>query len=160
RAGDVALPEGPEEEARRGGLSMIDIATLARYKAWADDLLFEALSKLPPAFITVGQPIVFGSVARTLNHVQAMDRVWRGHLEGRAHGYTTRNPDECAAFGELWQSQAELDAWYMGYAGALAPERHGELVEFTFIGGGEGVMTRAEILQHVVNHATYHRGHV
>src|SRR5262249_21374796 len=79
---------------------------------------------------------------------------------GRAHGYTTRNPDECAPFGELWQSQAELDAWYMGYAGALAPERHGELVEFTFIGGGEGVMTRAEILQHVVNHATYHRGPV
>jgi uncharacterized damage-inducible protein DinB len=33
-------------------------------------------------------------------------------------------------------------------------------LEFTFIGGGRGSMTRAEILLHVVNHTTYHRGNV
>jgi uncharacterized damage-inducible protein DinB len=36
----------------------------------------------------------------------------------------------------------------------------GEKVRFTFVGGGEGVMTRGEILQHLVNHTTYHRGFV
>lgn len=30
----------------------------------------------------------------------------------------------------------------------------------TFIGGGPGALTRAEILLHVVNHTTYHRGHI
>jgi uncharacterized damage-inducible protein DinB len=33
-------------------------------------------------------------------------------------------------------------------------------VNFTFVGGGQGVMTRGEILLHVVNHTTYHRGFV
>lgn len=32
--------------------------------------------------------------------------------------------------------------------------------DFEFIGGGRGAMSRRDILLHVVNHATYHRGHV
>jgi uncharacterized damage-inducible protein DinB len=33
-------------------------------------------------------------------------------------------------------------------------------VHFTLVGGNKGVMTRGEILLHVVNHTTYHRGFV
>ena len=33
-------------------------------------------------------------------------------------------------------------------------------VAFEFIGGGQGQMTRSDMILHVVNHATYHRGHV
>jgi uncharacterized damage-inducible protein DinB len=35
-----------------------------------------------------------------------------------------------------------------------------ETVRFTFVGGGEGAMTRGEILLHIVNHTTYHHGFV
>ena len=35
-----------------------------------------------------------------------------------------------------------------------------EFVHFTLIGGTKGSMTRGEILYHVVNHTTYHRGFV
>jgi uncharacterized damage-inducible protein DinB len=35
-----------------------------------------------------------------------------------------------------------------------------EKIRFDYIGGGEGVMTRSEMLLHVVNHTTYHRGFV
>ena len=115
---------------------MNDLATLVRYKAWADAVFFEALSKLPPELLTAPQPIIFGSIVRTLNHVHAMDRVWRAHLEGRPHGYTTRIPAECPPFGELREAQAELDQWFAGYVDALPRERHCELVEFTFIAGG------------------------
>jgi uncharacterized damage-inducible protein DinB len=34
------------------------------------------------------------------------------------------------------------------------------VVRFTFVGGGEGAMTRGEMLLHVVNHTSYHRGFV
>jgi uncharacterized damage-inducible protein DinB len=33
-------------------------------------------------------------------------------------------------------------------------------VRFTYVGGGEGVMSCAEIALHVGNHATYHRGYI
>jgi uncharacterized damage-inducible protein DinB len=32
------------------------------------------------------------------------------------------------------------------------------MVSFTFVGGGAGAMTRGEILLHIVNHTSYHRG--
>jgi uncharacterized damage-inducible protein DinB len=34
------------------------------------------------------------------------------------------------------------------------------MVNFTFIGGGAASLTRADIVLHVVNHGTYHRGNV
>jgi uncharacterized damage-inducible protein DinB len=134
------------------------LQTLMRYKAWANELVFAAAAKLPEAELTVPRKIVFGSMLRTLNHVYAMDEVWRAHLEGRAHGYTTRNPEVCPPLGELRDAQTAMDAWFVRYADSLF--REDEVVQFRFIGGGAGAMTRRDILLHVANHATYHRGNV
>ena len=53
-----------------------------------------------------------------------------------------------------------MDIWYVDYSEALDAEGVSGIVHFEFIGGGQGAMTREEILLHVVNHGTYHRGHV
>ena len=136
------------------------LSTLMRYKAWANELVFAAAAKLPEAELTAPRKIVFGSLLRTLNHVHAMDEVWRAHLEGRPHGYTTRNPDACPPLAELHEAQRAMDAWWVDYAAALSEARQEEVVSFRFIGGGPGAMTRRDILLHVANHATYHRGNV
>jgi uncharacterized damage-inducible protein DinB len=134
------------------------LPTLMRYKAWANELVFAAAAKLPEAELTAPRKIVFGSLLRTLNHVYAMDEVWRAHLEGRPHGYATRNPDACPSLAELSDAQAAMDAWFVGYADSRFEES--EVVNFRFIGGGAGAMTRRDILLHVANHGTYHRGNV
>lgn len=129
-----------------------------RYKAWANALVFAAAARLPEAELTAPRKIVFGSLLRTLNHVYAMDEVWRAHLEGRPHRYSTRNPEACPPLPELGAAQQAMDEWYVGYADALS--RDDEIVSFRFIGGGPGAMTRRDILLHVANHGTYHRGNV
>ena len=48
----------------------------------------------------------------------------------------------------------------MRYIDSLSIEKYKEVVNFTFIGGGSGKMRRFEIIQHVVNHGSYHRGHI
>lgn len=58
------------------------------------------------------------------------------HLEGRPHGYTTRNPEACPPFAELRDAQKAMDAWFVRYADSLS--REDETVEFRFIGGGSG----------------------
>jgi uncharacterized damage-inducible protein DinB len=45
------------------------------------------------------------------------------------------------------------------YAQSISDEALREIVDFEFIGGGRGSMARRDILLHVVNHSTYHRGH-
>jgi uncharacterized damage-inducible protein DinB len=134
------------------------LRTLMRYKAWANELVFDAAARLPEAELTAPRKIVFGSLLRTLNHVYAMDEVWRAHLEGRPHGYSTRNPEACPPLPALRAAQKAMDDWFVGYADS--PFDENEMVQFRFIGGGPGAMTRRDILLHVANHGTYHRGNV
>ncbi|HUA79971.1 MAG TPA: DinB family protein [Dyella sp.] len=133
---------------------------LARYRAWADRLLYRTLADVPEHALTATQPIIFGSLLRTLNHVYCMDQVWKAHLQGIPHGFTTRNPEECPAFDVLGSAQAAIDEWYVRYTETLDERACDETIRFTFIGGGEGQMRRGDMLLHVVNHGTYHRGHI
>ena len=139
---------------------MIDAATLLAYKGWANELLYGALVDLPAAVLTAPSRLIFGDILRTLHHCVAMDEVWQAHLEGRAHGYSTRNPNECPTLSELRDRQERLDQWYCDYAASLEVAALRERVSFRFIGGEPGEMGRGEILLHVANHATYHRGHI
>lgn len=139
---------------------MNHVQTLTRYKAWADKLFLAKVAQLPETALSAPCPIVFGSIIRTWHHSYAMDCVWQAHLLGKPHGYTTRNPVAHPPFGELCSRQLEIDAWYVRYADSLEAEALAQVVHFTFIGGGDGSMSRNDILLHVVNHTTYHRGHV
>lgn len=132
---------------------------LTRYKAWSDDLFLSAVSLMPIEITTAPQPVIFGTLLRTLNHAYCMDYVWQCNLLGTSHGLQTRNPEFCPALEELAVKQRDMNAWYEKYADATGEMELVESVEFEFIGGGRGQLTRQEILMHVVNHATYHRGH-
>jgi len=134
------------------------IARFVAYGQWANRLMMAGLAKVPEAVLIAPQPVVFGSILRTAHHVLAMGEVWRAHLTGGEHGFTSRNPELCPPLGEIAARLAAVDDWYGAYV-AGGPDL-GEVVRFGFIDGGEGAMTRGEILLHVVNHATYHRGHI
>jgi uncharacterized damage-inducible protein DinB len=136
------------------------VQTLTRYKAWADDAFLSVVESLPEPDLVAPRPILFGNLIRTLNHSYSMDFVWQSHLLGKPHGLTTRNPANHPPIRELADSQRRMDIWYIDYADSLSRDRLGEVVEFEFIGGDIGAMSREDILLHVVNHTTYHRGHV
>jgi uncharacterized damage-inducible protein DinB len=136
------------------------VQTLTRYKAWANDVFLSVIATLPESELVAPRPIYFGSLIRTLNHAYSMDFVWQCHLLGKPHGLITRNPVDHPAIDDLVASQRRMDTWYVDYADSLSHDQLDELVEFEFIGGGNGAMSRRDILLHVVNHTTYHRGHV
>ena len=133
---------------------------LTRYKAWADDRLYAALDGIPDDALRAKRRTIMGTLLCALNHSYAMDLVWQAHLENREHGFTTRRPEVFSDVSELGKAQREIDDWYIEYASSLGAEAGGSIVDFEFIDGGEGSMTRNEILLHVVTHSNYHRGHV
>jgi len=89
-----------------------------------------------------------------------MDVAWSANLKGEAHGMISRNPGETPCFDDLRKKQIKINIWYQEYSTLLSDNELGETIGFTFIGGGEGTMKKYQILQHVVNHASYHRGHI
>ena len=133
---------------------------LTRYNQWANRITFDAVAALPGNEATRPRVGLFKTLVHMLNHSYVIDRVFQSHLEGREHGYTARNTPEPPPLAELWHAQQEMDAWYIAWADALTPKTIDEKVAFKYIGGGEGVMTRGEILMHIINHTTYHRGFV
>jgi len=137
-----------------------NLRMLARYTAWADARLFEALAALPAQVLSQRRATGQGSLLGTLSHAWVVDQIWQAHLEGRPHGYTTRNTASEPALAQLQAGQAALDRWYQAYADGLDDAAHDEVVDFRFVDGGAGAMRRGDILLHVVNHKTYHRGYV
>lgn len=134
--------------------------TLARYNAWADKLVFEAVAALPPGEAEKPRQSIFRSMVHTLNHNYVIDRIFQAHLEGRPHGYTARNTPDSPPLADLWKAQQEIDGWYVAWSDRVTGAELEEEVRFTFVGGDDGCMTRGEILQHIVNHTSYHRGFV
>lgn len=133
---------------------------LARYNAWANQLIFDAVAALPAGEATRERQSLFRNMVHTLNHNYVIDRVWQAHVEGREHGYTARNTAEHPPLGELWRAQQAIDRWYIDHFSRLSGEELEREIDFTLIGGNRGRMSLGDILLHVVNHTTYHRGFV
>jgi len=133
---------------------------LARYNHWANKLIFDAVAALPQGEATKERKSIFKNMIHTLNHNYVIDLIWQAHLEGREHGFTARNTPGHPPLDELWRKQQAIDAWYIAWSDKLSEAALDEKVHFTLVGGNKGVMTRAEILLHVINHTTYHRGFV
>jgi uncharacterized damage-inducible protein DinB len=133
---------------------------MLQYKAWADERIFSAVATLPAGEAIKQRKTRFGNIVHTLNHVYVIDLVFQAHLQRTPHRFEARNTATPPPLAELAQAVIALDRWYIDHVGTLSGEQLAERIRFEFIGGGEGVMTREEMVVHVVNHATYHRGMV
>jgi uncharacterized damage-inducible protein DinB len=137
-----------------------NIEMLTRYTQWANQRLYQALQAVPEAGQKAPCPGRPQGMAGVLGHVYVVDLIWKAHLLGQAHGFTSRSAPAYIPCAELAGLQAQEDAWYAGYAQSLSGQDLQESVDFRFVDGGAGRLTRGDMLLHVVNHKTYHRGYV
>lgn len=134
--------------------------SLARYKSWADDLTLRAVAALPPGEAVRERPTLFKSIIGTLNHSYVVDLIWQAHIEGREHGFTARNVVPHPGLEALTAAQRGVNDWLVAWSEAQSAASLREVVAFRLVSGEQGTMTRGEILLHIVNHASYHRGWV
>jgi uncharacterized damage-inducible protein DinB len=132
------------------------LLSLFKYKAWANVELFAELEKLDPQ----ARQAERHTAIRLLNHIHVVDRIFAAHLAGEPHAYTATNTPETPTLGELRDAVAQTDRWYVQYVEGLAPQQLEERLPFVFTDGANGLMSREEMLAHVVTHGGYHRGAV
>lgn len=131
-----------------------------RYNAWANQQIYQAIAELKPAQSDEKSIVLVNKMTRALNHSLIAGLVWQAYLQGKSHYFTERYPKDFPPLATLVTLQQQLDTWYLIYSQSLAPEALKQSINFTLIDGQTGVMTREEILLHVVNHTTYHRGFI
>ncbi|AFW00031.1 hypothetical protein BAR24_06670 [Gluconobacter oxydans] len=146
------------------GLSLPDhlrtTGMFLQYRAWADRLTYKALLQLPREEIMKPRHTTFSTILQTLGHVHVVDDMFRHHLQGTEHGYRSRQADQMLDLEDWWWATQELHQWYMKICAGWSTDDLKEKISFAFIDGQAGIMTREEIILHVVNHATYHRGFI
>ena len=127
---------------------------LFQYKAWANDELLVALSKLG-----ADSPVTRLAI-KALSHTYVVDRIFAAHLRRQTHAYTSANMREMPTLGKLSADMRSSDRQYVDYVTTLDRDQLTEQIDFEFTDGARGRMSREEMLMHVITHGVGHRGQV
>ncbi len=131
---------------------------LARYNQWANSRLYTMAARLPDEGYRKNVGAYFGSLHRTLNHLLTADRIWMRRLTG-----TGDHPHELNAilFDDLpslrTARQAE-DVRIMAYVEGLGETDFQSQRDYQTLNGSPQRQPLGEILAHLFNHQTHHRG--
>lgn len=135
-------------------MARLPYAQLIEVKRWADHALYDAVNQNLDQLTEQEIEIML----RVLDHIQAVDRIFQCHLEGRPHGYRAARSDTLSTLEALEDGMKEVDDWYAAHVSGLPSEAFDEVVDFVFTSGKPARMTRAQILLHISLHGSYHRG--
>ena len=131
------------------------LRTHLRYTEWATNRLLEAAGKISPNELERDFGTADKSVLGTLTHIFAADRVWLARIEG--------NPPEVPSgydLGRLASEWSDLFARWHRWAAGLTAESVEQSVSYRDLKGNPWISPIWQIVLHVVNHGTHHRGQV
>jgi uncharacterized damage-inducible protein DinB len=129
---------------------------LYRYKAWANVELLTTLARLGP----LRRLTVTRLAIKALSHTYVVDRIFAAHLQRKTHTYKSANLSKLPKLNDLAADIRASDQEYIKYVSELDPAALSESIDFFFTDGAPGRMSREEMLIHVINHGTGHRGQV
>jgi len=128
------------------------------YTAWASRRLTDAAARLPTDDLTRDFKTADRSVLDTLAHIFAGDRVWLARLVGGPiPTFITDADRHLAVLQNDWP--ALLGRW-AEWANTLTDETVSDAITYHDLKGRQWTTPIWQIVLHVVNHATHHRGQV
>jgi uncharacterized damage-inducible protein DinB len=130
----------------------------ADYNVWANQQFVQWLTPKSAEELNHEVPSSFSSVLKTLNHIWAIEAYWYSIITGQAdveNRYGATDLQAAAVFEGLVNRSIRL-------AEAIQAFSESELTETIQVVSPwfEANQTRAEYIQHLFNHSTYHRGQV
>lgn len=138
---------------------MIDhFRTLARYNAWANTRLGVAAAGLSDSDYFADRGAFFGSIHGTLDHILLVDRLWRGRIAGALYPIDGLDDQVSADRQEYLELRAEEDANLIDTVDGFSDADLMAEVTYTTTTGDVGTTPLNQLLTHMFNHATHHRG--
>jgi uncharacterized damage-inducible protein DinB len=132
-------------------MNVNDLQFLFEYDRWANARMFEAVDTLNDE--------QFANVREMLAHIIGVEWIWFQ----RCNGVNPRSlPEwmENATRESLRTQLGAVEREWQEYLGALNDDDLSRVVDYVQLAGQTGSRKLVHLLQHVVNHSTYHRGQV
>jgi uncharacterized damage-inducible protein DinB len=141
---------------------MVPTSTLAlhlRYTAWASARLVDAASKLSASELAHDFKTSEKSIMGTLAHVFAADRVWWHRINGTTPAKFI-DPEKDFLLETLQTEWPALLAQWEEFVAAKDEAALAVKIEYKDLKGNAWATPLWQIILHVVNHGTHHRGQV
>jgi len=131
---------------------------MARYNAWANARLYRMAGTLPEEAYRRDVGAYFKSLHRTLNHLLTADRIWMRRLTGS--GVQPQSLAEIVVedFPSLELARMAEDARIIAFIDSLSEEDLERTLSYSTLNGLPQQHPTGQILAHVFNHQTHHRG--
>ncbi len=131
---------------------------MAHYNEWANSRLFRAAGMLTETLYRKDVGAYFKSLHGTLNHLLVSDRIWMRRLTG-----TGEHPEKLNAIlfddlSRLHAARVQEDSRIIAFVQSLDEPAFEEEWDYRTLNGTPQRQPRREILAHLFNHETHHRG--
>ncbi|HYI95398.1 MAG TPA: DinB family protein [Bryobacteraceae bacterium] len=127
------------------------------YSRWASERTLQAARSLTHEELTRDLGDSYQGVLGTLAHIFQADRIWLSRLRGSPR-FTLSDPSE------IWTLDGLAEAWPLtadGYRDWLYGVKDLQtILPYRNLAGQSHALPVWQVVLHVVNHATYHRGQV
>jgi uncharacterized damage-inducible protein DinB len=136
-----------------------DFKTLLDYHYWARDRVLDALKPLSQEQLTRDLGNSFRSIRDTVAHIYFAEWAWHERWNGRS----PKAPLPLETYSDIASLRAawsDLESNVRGVLDRFSQQAGGlkQVLEYKTLAGDPGASVFWHMLQHVVNHASYHRG--
>lgn len=145
-------------------MNLNDIQQLYAYTEWANALTLDAAEKLSAEQLLQDVQISHGSIFGTLLHMAGAEWIWlerwHGHSPTGADAWAQWTVEHCGDLQQLRAQWQQVIDKRRAYLASLTDADLPREVSFKRINGEANSLPLVQQMQHVVNHATLHRGQV
>jgi uncharacterized damage-inducible protein DinB len=136
-----------------------DLGKLLDYHYWARDRMLDAVDRLSPDQFTRNMGNSFRSIRDTIAHTYSAEWIWyrRWQLESPTAMLAPDLFPDPASIRTAWLEQ---EGKVRAFVGPLDGGGMAQVIEYRSLAGQPAASVLWRMLQHMVNHATYHRGQV
>ncbi len=136
-----------------------DVEYLYEYNRWANARLLDAASKLTPEQYSRDLQSSHRSVRDTVAHILAAEWIWLERWRGVSPN-ALLNPSDFPTVESLEKRWAVVEGDYAEFINGVTDGSLATVIAYTNTRGEEWAYPLGQMLQHVMNHSSYHRGQV
>lgn len=140
-------------------MNLQDLRTLLDYHYWARDRMLEALEPLTAEQAKRDMGSSFASIHDTVTHLYAAEWAWHSRWTGTPPT-ALLGGDQFPDLAAVRRAWSEHEATMRAFVEQLGEEGIMKVFEFKLLSGAAGSSPFWQMVQHIVNHASYHRGQV
>ncbi|MFC3094233.1 damage-inducible protein DinB [Alteromonas sediminis] len=131
----------------------MDVKTY-QYKQWADQRTLDAISSIDRTMFANA----YSFSLQQISHMVIVEELFKSRLCALPSPHSATNSAHIPSFDTLQRRLIASGTWYVEFITScedLTPE-----ISFVFVDGQRGKMSVGEILFHIINHGSYHRGNI